>query len=161
VGLDELQGPLTADGVDNASDKRYPVIPLASVAMNELIGTVSDEYVDGIVKEEIAGLVVSEITDTTVAPPPPLPLVLTVGVVGREEPPPPPPPPLTLTTGVVGVIVTGVVPQDLPLIGLNNVVELQPVGKVDVVPQGLPVMILNSAPGAHSMGVEVLVLVPN
>ena len=80
--------------------------------------------------------------------------------VGAEEEPPPPPPPLLTTGGVItgavvigifGVGVVGILLQDRPVKVLNNVEEVQPEGKVDIVDvQGLPVMILNRAPGLHS-----------
>ena len=80
-----------------------------------------------------------------------------------------PPPPLLTTGGVItgavvigifGIEVVGILLQDRPVKGLNNVEEVQPVGRVDMVDeQGLPVMILNRAPEEHSGEEDVLVWV--
>jgi hypothetical protein len=85
-----------------------------------------------------------------------------------EEPPPPPPPLLTtggvitgaVVIGIFGIGVGGILLQDRPVKVLNNVEEVQPVGRVDIVDeQGLPVMILNRIPGAHSVREDVLMFV--
>jgi hypothetical protein len=87
--------------------------------------------------------------------------------VGAGGEPPPPPPPLLTTGGVItgavvigifGIGVVGILLQDTPVKGLNNVVPVQPEGRVDIVDeQSLPVLILNRAPREHSEEEDVLV----
>jgi hypothetical protein len=59
VGLDVVHGPEMALGVVDEVDNRYPSIPILSLAVSVVIGTVREDEVDGIIKEVIRGLVVS------------------------------------------------------------------------------------------------------
>ena len=62
VGTEEVHDPLTGLGTFDDSVKRYPVIPMLSVAVSVEIATVREVDVVGIVKDEITGKTVSETT---------------------------------------------------------------------------------------------------
>ncbi len=60
VGADADHPLSPTDGVEDDSFTRYPVTPVASVAVRELMDTVREEAVDGIEKEDTTGAVESE-----------------------------------------------------------------------------------------------------